>query len=961
MSDDSGQQPGSSFTGIKRQRRTRFSIKLADIISRILITCGGVGTICAVGLVCIFLVVEVLPLFMPGKAETSGTITVASKQPSVEYLHSDEYRLMTGIVTSTGHWVVQRSDTGEVLHDSELFPGAEPTAWSFSTAGDSVAVGFADGSVRLGSIGFQPEFLRSRDVAPELRELAMGEFRTVDGGIVERTPEGQLRRQVPVFEFSDPVDALPGKRIVKLDHLVTDRRRIFTAVAEDGSGVLSRVRERKNLMTGKVTLRTRGVDLPNLQRDGQNPIFVGLTGLGDNVWVTWANGHFQRIDTRNADEAIIVEELDLERGGIEVTACRFANGKATLLVGDAAGHVSAWFTIKPDQGHEADLPADGAVLTRGHLLDLGDSAITSLGVSSRTRLLVAGLEDGTIRLVNITTEREVATVTMDGVPGTVAIAPKDDGFVAIAGASVQSWSLDAPYHEVSPAGLILPVHYESYTVPETVWQSSSGDDAFEPKYGMWPLIFGTLKATFYALVFGAPVALLAAVYTSEFLSNRVKSVVKPGIEMMASLPSVVLGFIGGLVVAVWVEQRVMAVVLAVFTIPFAYLLFARFWQLIPRHLTLRSPTWVRLLCLLLLATPAGVLFAKLLAAPAEWAFFGVRTVERSSGAVLAEEYDLVTWLSAVADANQPIVFESSGVGGWMFLCVPLAALFMASFSLLKVTPWLRQFGAGWDESRMALVDLLRFVLSALVGLVLAWVLSLIALTLFGDARTSAIVGWLLLTAPAMALACYSTQKLVLDRIGTRLGDAPWLWLVHIGAGLAAAYVLALIGQSVMGELGPFLGTFIQRNALVVGFIMGFAIIPIIYTIAEDALSAVPNHLRSGSLGAGATPWQTAMRIVIPTAMSGIFSAIMIGLGRAVGETMIVLMATGNTPVKDWNLFNGLRTLSANIAVELPEAPKDETHYRTLFLAALVLFAMTFLINTVAEVVRLRFRKRAFEL
>ena len=88
---------------------------------------------------------------------------------------------------------------------------------------------------------------------------------------------------------------------------------------------------------------------------------------------------------------------------------------------------------------------------------------------------------------------------------------------------------------------------------------------------------------------------------------------------------------------------------------------------------------------------------------------------------------------------------------------------------------------------------------------------------------------------------------------------------------------------------------------------------------------------------------------------------MIGLGRAVGETMIVLMAAGNTPVLDWNIFNGFRTLSANIAVELPEAVRNSTHYRTLFLSALVLFAMTFVLNTIAEIIRLRFRKKAIEL
>src|SRR3970282_1027228 len=133
--------------------------------------------------------------------------------------------------------------------------------------------------------------------------------------------------------------------------------------------------------------------------------------------------------------------------------------------------------------------------------------------------------------------------------------------------------------------------------------------------------------------------------------------------------------------------------------------------------------------------------------------------------------------------------------------------------------------------------------------------------------------------------------------------------------------------------------------------MGFAIIPIIYTIPEDALAAVPDHLRSASLAAGATLWQTAWRIVIPTATSGLFSAVMIGVGRPVGETMIVLMAAGNTPILDWNVFNGFRTLSANIAVELPEAVRNSTHYRTLFLAALTLFLLTFLVNTIAELVR----------
>jgi len=149
----------------------------------------------------------------------------------------------------------------------------------------------------------------------------------------------------------------------------------------------------------------------------------------------------------------------------------------------------------------------------------------------------------------------------------------------------------------------------------------------------------------------------------------------------------------------------------------------------------------------------------------------------------------------------------------------------------------------------------------------------------------------------------------------------------------------------------------QRNALVVGIAMGFAVVPTIFSIAEDAIFSVPKHLTTGSLALGATPWQTMARVVLLTASPGIFSALMIGFGRAVGETMIVLMATGNTPVMDLSIFQGLRTLAANIAVEMPESEVDSTHYRVLFLAALVLFLFTFVFNTLAEVVRQRLREK----
>jgi phosphate transport system permease protein len=152
-------------------------------------------------------------------------------------------------------------------------------------------------------------------------------------------------------------------------------------------------------------------------------------------------------------------------------------------------------------------------------------------------------------------------------------------------------------------------------------------------------------------------------------------------------------------------------------------------------------------------------------------------------------------------------------------------------------------------------------------------------------------------------------------------------------------------------------SYIQRNSLVVGIAMGIAVIPVIFSIAEDAIFSVPKHLSLGSMALGATPWQTLIGVVLPTASPGIFSAVMIGLGRAVGETMIVLMATGNTAVMDLSLFTGMRTLAANVAVEMPESEVGSTHFRLLFLAGLVLFVFTFFFNTLAEVVRSRLRAK----
>lgn len=147
----------------------------------------------------------------------------------------------------------------------------------------------------------------------------------------------------------------------------------------------------------------------------------------------------------------------------------------------------------------------------------------------------------------------------------------------------------------------------------------------------------------------------------------------------------------------------------------------------------------------------------------------------------------------------------------------------------------------------------------------------------------------------------------------------------------------------------------QRNALLVGMAMGIAITPTMFSLIEDAIFAVPRGLSDGSLALGATRWQSLARVVLPAASPAILSGVVIGFARGLGETMIVLLAAGNTPVLQGDLFSGLRSLSASIAAELPEAAVSSVQFRVLFLAALVLFALTFVLNTLAELLRQRLR------
>lgn len=140
----------------------------------------------------------------------------------------------------------------------------------------------------------------------------------------------------------------------------------------------------------------------------------------------------------------------------------------------------------------------------------------------------------------------------------------------------------------------------------------------------------------------------------------------------------------------------------------------------------------------------------------------------------------------------------------------------------------------------------------------------------------------------------------------------------------------------------------RLNAFIGGLALSLAVIPIIYTVTEDALSAVPKYFTEASYALGANKWQTAFKVVVPAATPGIFAAMLLGVGRAFGETMIVLMATGNAAQFTFNLFKPVRTMSATIGAEMAEVVFGDVHYGVLFLIGAFLFIFTFTLNAIAE-------------
>lgn len=822
---------------------------LADRVAGATIRIGGVCVIVAVLGILIYLVGVVLPLFAGASvsARANYALLDAASARGLLFATVDEY-LQTGLCAlANGEIFSFDASTGRVLaRDSLLQTGPRITAFAQSAVGDGVVYGFADGTVRPGRLGFRTV-------------LDVSGSRSVNAVISIEDP-----RQVATG--GDPITLLDYHDEKEIQRLVVHAAR--------GGVIVHDTSMRANLLTGEETheTSTTPIVIPDEIRTLGAPSFLRITARGEMLLVAWSGGTVIRYDLSDPDKAVAAERAEFTSlPETRLTALRFMIGDQSILAADSGGGVRAWFPVSRWSGG-----IDGYAIALAHTLAPHGAPVQAIAVSTRNKSILTGAADGTLLLHHLTTGSTLVRTSIEPASPilTTQITPKADAIFAVsADGRATLWNLSNPHPEASWRAFFGKVWYEGHEKPAFTWQSSSGTDDFEPKLSLVPLVFGTLKATLFSMLFAVPIAVCAALYTSEFLHRRYKSPLKSLIEMMASLPSVVLGFIAAIVLAPLVQRGVIGILLACALIPIGAILLGHLSWRMPRAISRQqggAAGWAQVLTLCGLVLLAG-LAARLLSPMVEATMF--------SG-------DFHAWLDGKAGTGAP------GIA------------------------------------------------------IIAWPAILVMLLVLDSSHPRFLAG-------------------KQSRAGTGAGrnDRGALWfLIIVAASIILSALVAIVGSwAGLDPRGGLVGTYMQRNALVVGFVMGFAIIPVIYTVAEDALRSVPDTLRAASYGCGATRWQTATRVVLPLALPGIFSAAMIGLGRAAGETMIVLMAAGNTPVLDINPFNGLRTLSANIAVELPEAARDGTLYRVLFLAALLLFVGTFILNTVAEIVRQRFRRRSAQL
>ena len=729
-----------------------------------LIRVGGVGVVLAVFGMLAFLIVQVFPLFIGATVAPISALTVPATAMG---FGEDEYGEVPFVVLADGSLVFQRSKDGTKVLDwaPNLGNRRVSSVKSYPRTG-LVFLGLSDGTVMEVRVSYRSTF----DAAGK---------RTIEPSVAALEPVAIGKPGLPCVDVWNAKGSLSRLLLVRQEE---NAKPLLTAV---------RLTERKGL-GGKARIVVS--DPFVVAADATSISQILLPSTAESLIVVGKSGEVRAYADDGANFSFLQSFVPFkESRDPAIASAGLIFGNVSVVFVGRDGSQQVWSMYPQLQPDGKSLRRWGKIHDGEILAGPGEGIYAAEG--NKCYLAVAG---GRLQLRNMTT----GTLRWEGEAPAgsirqVAFSGNYDRLTALsADGKLHRWSIEDHHPESSWGAFFGKIWYEGATGPDYTWQSSSGSDEFEAKYSMMPLIYGTAKGTFFALLFALPIALTAAIYVSQFLRPEYRNVVKPVMEIMASLPSVVLGFLAGLWLAPLVDPRLISIFCAVGILAPAALFAGFLWSALPQ-------------------------------------------------------------------------------------------------------PVRRQVKPGME-----------FV----------WLLPFLALCAY--------FAWQ--AGPAVEAMFFTVKDSV---SGLPIADFREWW------------------RQTTGE------TYDSRNSLVVGFVMGFAVIPIVFTIAEDSLSNVPNSLISGSLALGASRWQTVWSVVVPTAISGIVSAIMIGFGRAIGETMIVVMATGNTAVMEANPFSGMRTLSANIAVELPEAALGHTHYRALFLGACCLFLLTFVINTLAEILRQRLRER----
>ena len=726
-----------------------------DSLARFGVIAGGLSVIVALVLIFFYLLYVVIPLFKPATAEAGNhyALPEAALGKTV-LLDVEEQNEVAARFTDTGQVIFFEAATGKpVLTESIKIPAGTKVV-SFAQGSPisegAVIYGLSNGQAVVVKHQYQITYPNNKRLITPSLKYPLGE--------------------APIV-IDDKGTALEICAVK-----VGDKSTTIVAKTADKVRLLH-IEKQQNLFTDEVTLERTVVDL--------NVAVATVTNMlidkeERNLYLVSDDGHLSFFDISDKTLPVIRQNVNMVTAGEKITASTFLNGDSSLLIGDSTGLVSQWTMVRD----ELKRPA----IQKIRAFKVSEKAIAAINPEPRRKGFAAIDADGMMGVYHTTSEREVLREQVTkALPIAAALSPRANALLVEASdKNIYFWKLDNKHPEVSVKSLWQEVWYEGYPKPDYIWQSSASNNDFEPKYSLTPLVFGTLKAAFYAMLVAIPLALMGAIYSAYFMTPIMRQYVKPTVELMGALPTVILGFLAGLWLAPTLEENLAGFFLMFMLLPVGVMAFAYAWYNLPARILEKIP-------------------------------------EGWEAAILIPVILLTGWFAFA-------------------ISVPLETALLGE----TLRDWFKnEWGIGYD----------------------------------------------------------------------------------------------------------------QRNSLVVGMAMGFAVIPTIFSIAEDAIFSVPKHLTVGSLALGATTWQTMTRVVLLTASPGIFSAVMIGLGRAVGETMIVLMATGNTPVMDLSVFQGLRTLAANIAVEMPESQVDSTHYRVLFLAALVLFLFTFVFNTLAEIIRQRLREK----